>query len=91
MLQGVAMLFFHVIRNEKVWSKIGPRLTAIRQKTLTSVIGSQTNEVVSLNSISSHSTDTSQHYSSAMLEFITGTDRKTSGNPGLFSCRPNQN
>ena len=65
MLQGVAMLFFHVIRNEKVWSKIGPRLTAIRQKTLTSVLWSQTNEVVSLSSISSHSTDTSQHYSSS--------------------------
>ena len=34
--QGVGILFFHVIRSEKVWSKIGPRLTAIRERTLRS-------------------------------------------------------
>ena len=75
MLQGVVILIFHVIRNEKVWSKIGPRLTTIRQKTLTSVLGSQTNEVVSLISINIHSIDTSLHYIAvAILEFVTGTD-----------------
>ena len=34
--QGVGILFFHVIRSEKVWSKIGPQLTAIRERTLRS-------------------------------------------------------
>ena len=46
-LQGVVILFFHVIRNEKVWSKIGPRLTTIRQKTLSSNFWTQKHEVVS--------------------------------------------
>ena len=68
MLQGVVILIFHVIRNEKVWSKIGPRLTIIRQKTLTSVLGSQTNDVVSLISINIHSTDTSLHGTAAVVK-----------------------
>lgn len=37
-LQGAVILFFHVIRNEKVWSKLGPRFTTIRQKALSSTI-----------------------------------------------------
>ena len=45
--QGVVILIFHVIRNEKVWSKIGPRLTTIRQKTLSSNFWTQKYEVVS--------------------------------------------
>ena len=37
-LQGAVILFFHVIRNEKVWSKLGPWFTTVRQKVLSSTI-----------------------------------------------------
>ena len=40
-LQGVIILFFHVIRNERVWSKICSQFTAIRQKTLSSTFWSE--------------------------------------------------
>ena len=40
-LQGVIILFFHVVRNEKVWSKICSQFTAIRQKTLSSTFWSE--------------------------------------------------
>ena len=46
-LQGVLILFFHVIRSEMVWSKISQWFTAIHHKTLSSTLKSQKSEVVS--------------------------------------------
>jgi len=45
-LQGTVILVFHVIRSERVWSKIDRRLTTIRRKTLRSPHTSQKNEAV---------------------------------------------
>jgi len=45
-LQGIVILVFHVIRSERVWSKIDRRLTTIRRKTLRSPHTSQKNEAV---------------------------------------------
>ena len=46
-LQGVLILFFHVIRSEMVWSKISQWFTIIRHRTLSTILRSQKSEVVS--------------------------------------------
>ena len=46
-LQGLLILFFHVIRSEMVWSKISQWFTTIHHKTLSSTLRLQKSEVVS--------------------------------------------
>jgi hypothetical protein len=37
-MQGAAIFFFHVVRSEKVWSKISPRLSSMKQHTFKSSV-----------------------------------------------------
>ena len=46
-LQGILILFFHVIRSEMVWGKIGQWFTTLHDKTLGSILRSQKSELVS--------------------------------------------